>query len=90
MFKKPSVQPLRMGSAFHGVGIPEETAPPPVHQSPRPWCTNIREQVASISGILQTRIKNMVSRYITIVNTIVARILAHSGRPNHRNVLANT
>ena len=98
MFIEPVVHPLRRGvtsppcSAPNHFGAlrPADTALPPVNARPRPACTNCSAQVASISGILHTSIKNIVNRYITIVNTIVRTIASHKGAPNHRNSAAKT
>ena len=43
-----------------------------------------------MSGTLQTRIRNMVSWYISIANKMVQMIHSHSGMPNHSRKEANT
>ena len=70
--------------------MPVETAPPPMYHWPRPWCTNISAQVASMSGILHTRMRNIVSWYMTSVMAMVISTHRISGRPYHRYMLMKT
>ena len=70
--------------------MPVETAPPPMYHWPSPWWTNIRAAVASMSGILHTRIRNMVSWYIISVIRMDTTMAMPSDSPYHRYMLTNT
>ena len=74
MAEKLSVSMVRAGGLPLGSRMPVETAPPPMYHWPRPWWTNMSEAVASMSGILQTRMRNIVSWYISIVTTMLTTI----------------
>ena len=70
IFIEAVVHPLRSGELsppcnapnHFGALRPADTALPPVNARPSPACTNCSAQVASMSGILHTSIKNIVNR----------------------------
>ena len=90
MAEKLSDRAVRAGALPLGRRMPVDTAPPPIYHCPSPWWTNIREAVASISGILHTRMRNIVSWYMIMVTRMDTAIAMASGMPYHRYMLTNT